>query len=304
MNSFKTVVEIATPGIAFTLLLAVGLNLTPSDFARVRRAPLVVAVGLLAPLAALPAIAVMLIWWFEPDPFVEAGLLLVAACPIGGISNSYSYLARASTALSVTLTGLSSAIAIGTIPLMTRGFERVTREPLGASAPVSVLVMQMVFILALPIGLGMFIRHRWPGWASASSGAVQRLAFALLAVLLLLIITVERDRIVSELADVVMIAAVFVTASFVVGWLAGAAVRAGGADRFTLGAEFATRNVAIATAIAVTLLGRTEFAAFASVYFLTELPIMLAAVVVWRRMQASPARQARSGADGGLPPGR
>jgi BASS family bile acid:Na+ symporter len=148
--------------------------------------------------------------------------------------------------------------------------------------------MQMVFILALPIGLGMFIRHRWPGWASASSGAVQRLAFALLAVLLLLIITVERDRIVSELADVVMIAAVFVTASFVVGWLAGAAVRAGGADRFTLGAEFATRNVAIATAIAVTLLGRTEFAAFASVYFLTELPIMLAAVVVWRRMQGSP----------------
>ena len=69
MNSFKTIVEIVTPGIAFTLLLAVGLNLTPSDFARVRRAPWVVAVGLLAPLAALPAIAVMLIWWFEPDPF-------------------------------------------------------------------------------------------------------------------------------------------------------------------------------------------------------------------------------------------
>lgn len=292
MNSFKTVVEIATPGIAFTLLLAVGLNLTPSDFARVRRAPAVVAVGLLAPLAALPAIAGMLIWWFEPDPFVKAGLLLVAVCPIGGISNSYSYLARASTALSVTLTGLSSAIAIGAIPLMTRVFELVMREPLGASAPVSVLVVQMVFILALPVGLGMFVRHRWPAWASASSGAVQRLAFALLAVLLLLIITVERDRIVSELADVVTIAAVFVTASFVVGWLAGVAVRASGADRFTLAAEFATRNVAIATAIAVALLGRTEFAAFASVYFLTELPIMLAAVVVWRWRRDRAARGA------------
>ena len=291
MNSFKTIVEIVTPGIAFTLLLAVGLNLTPSDFARVRRAPLVVAVGLLAPLAALPAIAVTLIWWFEPDPFVTAGLLLVAACPIGGISNSYSYLARASTALSVTLTGLSSAIAIGTIPLMTRGFERVTREPLGASAPVSVLVMQMVFILALPIGLGMTIRHRWPDRASASSKAVQILAFALLAVLLLLIIAVERDRIASGLAEVVQIAAVFVTASFVVGWLAGTVVRASGADRFTLASEFATRNVAIATTIAVTLLGRTEFAAFASVYFLTELPIMLAAVAVWRWRQARTVRR-------------
>jgi ACR3 family arsenite efflux pump ArsB len=46
----------------------------------------------------------------------------------------------------------------------------------------------------------------------------------------------------------------------------------------------ATRNVAIATAVAVTLLGRTEFAVFASVYFLTELPLMLAVVAVrrWR----------------------
>ena len=290
MNPFRTVVEIVTPGIAFTLLLAVGLGLTPSDFARVRRSPAVVAVGLLAPVAALPAIAVMLLWWFEPDPFVEAGLLLVAVCPIGGISNGYSYLARASTALSVTLTGLSSALAIGTIPLMTRVFERVTREPLGASAPASVLVMHMVFILALPVGLGMFIRHRWPGWAAASSKSVQGLAIALLAVLLLLIITVERDRIMSELADVVLVAAAFVTASFVVGWLAGAAVRASGADRFTLGAEFATRNVAIATAIAVGLLGRTEFAVFGTVYFLTELPLMLAAVAVRRWRQARTVR--------------
>ena len=37
------------------------------------------------------------------------GLLLVAVCPIGGISNTYSYLARAATALSVSLTGLSSS---------------------------------------------------------------------------------------------------------------------------------------------------------------------------------------------------
>jgi bile acid:Na+ symporter, BASS family len=286
---FETVLDIAAPGIAFTLLLAVGFNLTPSDFARVRRAPSVVAMGLLAPLAVLPAIALLLIWWFEPDPFVEAGLLLVAACPIGGISNSYSYLARASTALSVTLTGLSSAMAIGTIPLMTRVFERVTREPLGASAPVSVLVMQMLFILALPVGGGMFLRHHWPGWASASSKSVQRLAFALLALLLLLIMIVERDRIASEFPEVVLVAAVFVLASFVVGWLAGTAVRASSADRFTLATEFATRNVAIATTIAVALLGRTEFA---GVYFLTELPIMLTAALVWRRWQASPPGQA------------
>jgi len=290
--SLKAVIDVAVPGMTFALLTAVGLNLTVADFARVRQAPAVVAVGLFAPLVALPALALALVWWLRPDPFVQAGVLLVAACPIGGISNTYSYLAGASTALSVTLTGLSSVIAVFTIPAVTRVLERSVREPLGVDAPASLLALQLVFILALPIGLGMAVRHRWPGWASARSNTVQRAAFLLLALLLLLIVTVEHERIGSGLPDVVAFAGAFIVASFGAGWLAGAAVRASRADRFTLAAEFATRNVAVATAIAVTLLGRTEFAAFASVYFLTELPLMLAAVALWRRWQRFPASPA------------
>ena len=53
--------------------------------------------------------------------------------------------------------------------------------------------------------------------------------------------------------------------------------------RFTLATEFATRNMAVATAIALTLAGRVEFAVFATTYFLTEIPLMLCAIVVYRR---------------------
>lgn len=72
-------------------------------------------------------------------------------------------------------------------------------------------------------------------------------------------------------------------------------MRASDADRFTLAAEFATRNIAIATVIAVTMLGRTEFAVFGSVYFVTELPLMLAAVAAWRWRQARAAPSFRPG---------
>jgi BASS family bile acid:Na+ symporter len=291
VGSLKTVLDVVTPAIVFTSMMAVGLDLTRADFARVRRIPSVVAVGLFAPLVVLPAIALWLVWWFEPEPAVEAGLLLVAACPIGGMSNTFSYLARASTALSVTLTGLSSVIALATIPVLTRAFEAAQREPLHADAPVAILVLQLLFIVVLPITLGMLLRSRWPAWAQARRRWIQRLAFVLLGMLLLLVITVEGPRVMSVLSQVVLVAAVFVTASFAVGWVAGAAVNASGPDRFTLAAEFATRNVAIATAIAVTMLGRTEFAVFASVYFLTELPIMLAAVAVWRWRQDRAARR-------------
>jgi BASS family bile acid:Na+ symporter len=289
--SLKTVLDVAVPAIVFALLTAVGLDLTPADFARARRVPSVVVVGLFAPLVALPAIALALVWWFEPDPITAAGLLLVAACPVGGISNTYSYLARASAALSVTLTGLSSVVAVVAIPVLTRAYERVLQAPIHVEAPVTTLILQLVFLLALPIGLGMGVRRRWPGWARARRPQAQGLAFLLLGLLLLLVLTVERQRVTSVFSQGVLFASVFVTASFAAGWGAGAALRASAADRFTLAAEFATRNVAIATAIAVTLLGRTEFAVVASLYFLTELPIMLAAVAAFRWRQARAARR-------------
>ena len=62
-------------------------------------------------------------------------------------------------------------------------------------------------------------------------------------------------------------------------------MRAAPADCFTLATEFATRNVAVATAIAVTLSGRVEFAIFGTAYFVTELPMMLGAIAIYRRMQ-------------------
>jgi ACR3 family arsenite efflux pump ArsB len=75
-------------------------------------------------------------------------------------------------------------------------------------------------------------------------------------------------------------------AGLLVGWLC----RAGRDDRFTLGVGIATRNAAIATAIAVTILGQIRFAVFATVYFLVEVPIMLVAIGVFRwRTLTSPA---------------
>ena len=78
------------------------------------------ATGLIAPVVILPGLALLLIACFVPPAHVAAGLLLVAACPIGGISNTYSYLAQASTALAVALTTLSSAAAAITIPVISR----------------------------------------------------------------------------------------------------------------------------------------------------------------------------------------
>jgi bile acid:Na+ symporter, BASS family len=145
----------------------------------------------------------------------------------------------------------------------------------------------LVFMLAVPVGLGMWIRSRWPGFAAARRPAIRRLGFAALGLLVVFVTWVELDAFLAGFASTVPLSAAFVAVSFAIGWMAAAAGRAGRQARFTLAAEFATRNVAIATAVAVTLLQRVDFAVFATTYFLVELPLMLAAVTLFRSSDAA-----------------
>jgi len=283
------VIDIAIPLITFVAMTCVGMDLTVAHFAAVRRRPMLLAAGLLAPVIILPALALFLIAFAKPPAHVAAGLLLVAACPIGGISNTYSYLAQASTALSVALTTSSSALAALTIPVISRGFELALGAPMGFSAP-AVLPAQLFLMVVLPVLIGMTVRHRWPGFAARNRVAFQRTAFAAVGLLLAMIIGSNWTQFVDGFTSTVPLAFVFVLLSLISGWTVAAGLGASHSDRFTLAAEFATRNVAIATAIAVTLLGRPEFAIFGATYFLTEQPVLLTATLLYRWSTQSDAR--------------
>ena len=283
----KTIIDLAIPAITFILLTTVGLDLTPADFDRVRQRQRIVAAGLVGPLLLLPPLAIALIWLFRPAPAVEAGLLLIAACPIGGISNTYSYLARASTALSVTLTGISCLSAMLTIPLLTTIFELAMGHRLAFSPPVGMLAAQLAFMLALPVGLGMYVRRRWPRFADDHRGGFQRVGFGALGLLVLLVVVDQAALFREQFAETALLALLFVGASMSMGWAAGGLAGASRSDRFTLSVEFSTRNAAVATTIAVTILGNVRFAVFATTYFLVEMPLMLAAVAIFRARTTS-----------------
>lgn len=273
----------------FFLLATVGLDLTPADFARVRHQRALVLMGLLAPVLLLPPIAVALGWLLEPGPEVFASLLLVAACPIGGVSNAFSFLAGASTALAVTLTALSCIAAVVTIPLVGKGLELGLTQPLGMSAPIPALVAQLIFVLGLPVAAGMWIRGRRPQLAERIGPSLRRLAFVGTAAVLLLVVLDAPGDFFGALSTTVPLAVAFVGSSIVAGWLCGMLVTRDARERFTLAAEFGARNVGVAIAIAVTLLGRVAFARFAAIYALVEIPMMLGAIAIFRRWIAPTA---------------
>jgi bile acid:Na+ symporter, BASS family len=291
-GSLYTLIHVSVPVLNFILLTAVGVDLRPEDFARLGRQPALLLSGLAGPVIVLPPIALALTWLLRLPPEVAGALLLIAACPIGGISNTYSYLARASTALSVTLTGLSCLLAGITMPALGRLFGLLASGESQLTVGVPTLIGELVLMLTLPVGFGMWVRSRWDNWAMGHRLVVQRLAFAGVALVLALIVLENPRAFVGGLSTTVPVAAVFVVCSAAAGWATASLVTGDRRDRFTLAAEFGTRNLGVAMAVAVTLLGRIEFARFAYTYFLTELPIMLIAISWFRRRQAAAIAQA------------
>ncbi len=95
-----------------------------------------------------------------------------------------------------------------------------------------------------------------------------------------------------------MAGAAFLVAAMSVGLGLGRLLRLNANDSMTVGIVFAVRNVVVASAIAISILGRLEFAEIAVVYFLVEVPLLLGAVAAYRRWRT---RISAPGQISGLP---
>lgn len=82
--------DLLVPALVMFALLAIGLELTAADLRAVRRRGALLAAGLLLAVIVLPLVALLLVAVFRPPAVIGAGVLLIAACPIGGISNTYA----------------------------------------------------------------------------------------------------------------------------------------------------------------------------------------------------------------------
>jgi BASS family bile acid:Na+ symporter len=164
-------------------------------------------------------------------------------------------------------------------------FERALGQPFDFSAPGDLLMAQLMLLLVLPVLIGMGVRGRAPHLAERHGPLLRRVAFGGTAAVLTLVILDRPDVFVSELAMTIPLTLAFVVLSTVAGWMTGALVTRDNRDRFTIAAEFGTRNVGVALATAVTLLGRVDFARFAVAYAIVEIPILLGAVALFRRRQ-------------------
>lgn len=286
----ELLVDIGIPLVVMMMMLVVGLQLTLEDFRRIRlcRKPVLIATA--GQLVVLPGIAAGLAWAFEPAPHIVAGMVLVAACPGGAISNYYVYLARADVALSVTLTAVSTVLAFVTLPLLAAlGFELLLQRQESVPVPVGQMMIQLLVLLLLPTVAGMWIRHRFAALVQRKGELFRRISIGALAVLIAFVIQDQAHNLVARIGELLLTAVLFSLFAMAAGAATAWGLRQQPDARIAFMVEYATRNLGIATVVGATLLGHTELVVFAAAFFLIQVPLLLAAVTLQRMRSASHA---------------
>jgi bile acid:Na+ symporter, BASS family len=152
------------------VMFGVALELRVGDFRRVLRAPLAPAIGLTSQFLLMPALATLIVALLKPAPSVALGIILVAACPGGNVSNFFTALARGNAALSVSMSAISTLFSVVMTPLNFMFWGRINPYTADLLRSIEISPAQTFFtvlaILIVPTLLGMATAYRRPDWAA------------------------------------------------------------------------------------------------------------------------------------------
>jgi BASS family bile acid:Na+ symporter len=116
LNFSPTVLNIMNIILGF-VVFGVALNMKVSDFTNVFKNPKAAFLGLGTQFFIFPMLTYFLALLINPAPSIAMGMILVASCPGGNISNFMTQYARGNAALSVSMSGISTAAATIMTPL-------------------------------------------------------------------------------------------------------------------------------------------------------------------------------------------
>ena len=260
--------HIALPLALFAVLFGMGLSLVPADFRRVVLQPKAKLIGLGCQLLLLPAVAFLLALIFQLPGDLAVGLMVLAACPGGATSNVITHLSKGDTALSVTLTAVSSMACVFTIPwIVGWSMDWFLGSGAAVALPFWKTLAQLAFVTILPILCGMALRHARPALALRLERPANIFALVFLALIIAAAVAREKD-LAHQFAvagpAAITLNLVMMLLGFGIGKLAGLPRP----QRVTIAIETGIQNGTLALAITLGLLESARIAMPAVVYSL------------------------------------
>jgi BASS family bile acid:Na+ symporter len=228
------------------VMFGVALDMKWEDFRGITAAPRAVLIGMGAQFLLLPAAAWALTMVLRPQPSIALGLILVACCPGGNISNFLTNFARGNTALSVTMTAFSTVGALFFTPFNTSLWgslnpathailKEIAIDPLEMFAAVAVL-------LVIPALAGMSVARRFPRFAARARQPFRILSIAIFVAFVVLALAANWDYFLRYTSRVVIAVFLLNALGLSLGYFAARGVRLPPADRRAVSLEVGIQN--------------------------------------------------------------
>lgn len=185
------------------IMTSLGVALTLADFKRVLVYPKGVAIGLGNLLLISPALAFSVAWLFKLPPELAVGVVLLGAAPGGTMANMLTHLARGDTALAVTMTAISSALSVITVPLFLALAMNLFMSGGSQVAPsLGPIIVKIMLITLAPLSFGMLVRAYFPALAARLEKPLKNLAIGFFVLVVMAAIYAESANLMGFLVSV------------------------------------------------------------------------------------------------------
>lgn len=240
------------------IMFGVALSISIGDFKQIITKPKPVIVGYISQFLLLPLVTFLLIWVLHPTPSVALGMILVAACPGGNISNFLSSLAKGNTALSVSMTAVATLSAVFMTPfnfsfwgglyvkLWSQQGETLLR-------PLQIDFMQIcstVFIiLGLPVVVGMLFSRYLPKVTAKIVKPIKKLSIVFFVVMVVIMLKNNFSQFLSCIHLIFIIVLLHNGLALMTGFSFASCLKLSRKDRRSITIETGIQNSGLALAL-------------------------------------------------------
>lgn len=275
------------------ILFGIALDTDVEDFKRAARRPGTIAIGVGAQFLLLPAITFLLTLALDVRGSVALGMILVACCPPGNVSNILTHRAGGDVALSVSMTAVSNLLAIVLMPLNMAFWGGL--HPTGSTLleaidlPPSQMLVEVGLVIGVPFVLGVTLARLVPTFASAAHKVVGPVSFIGLAGIIVIGIAKNWDVFVHYIGIVLVVVFLHDALALLLGWSIGRATRLPPASVKAMTFEVGVRNAGLGLLLVFTYFdGLGGMALVAAWWGIWDIIAGLAVAVVWRRRTTAP----------------
>lgn len=245
---------VVLPAALAIIMLGLGLELTRADFRRVVTEPRGVGIGLLNLVLISPLLAFTVAELFGLPAGLAVGLVLLGASPGGTMANVLTHLARGDTALSVTMTAISSLAAALTVPLfLTLGSRHFDAEAIVGDVAMGGIVLRVFLVTVVPVLLGMWIRDRWPERTIAARPTVAKVSLVLFLGVVGGAVIAEHEKALDNLGEVALAALALNVAAMTVSFTVSKLARLDDRRATAISLELGVHNASLAIAVGASL---------------------------------------------------